>query len=496
MNLRPVAYVALNLLFLCVVLLGYGIGDQQNPRVLHLLLLFALCSSVILNLDGFNARYALLGIFLGLYFVYFGVQDLTNLYTGLDDNGSTGVLSESERVILFGGAILVVFYRFALSFGKKNKDRKIAYDWPIASVLSVGILFWGLGICATYYWYFHVVTDKTLEGTRGIAKLSPWLTTGLVLAQMLQPLGILLIAYAWRITRSKAMLLLIIAIVGIQVLFGFVIDVKGMAITGGVLIIVTITFTEGRVPKVWLAGALVFIYVAFPVFQAYRAVIDGNVSRTNVVANLGATLEKVLSAENRVNHGPERAQTFLERLSLKASVEMIVNGTARGVPFQHGFTLTPILSAFLPRILWTDKPDIPTGRIVNRAFNVTDQDDTYISPSHIGELYWNFGWPGVIVGMAMIGTVLGTVARFNLAERRTVTRLLLVVVTLESVIHGFESSIAGSYVVWLRCIAAVGLLHLAFARIPVGSPQPKRARPGDVVDQEAGTALLFPNLLR
>jgi hypothetical protein len=495
-NLRLVAFFTLNLVFVCVVMVGYGIGGQQDPRLLHLILLFALCSSVIFSLDGLNARYALLSIFSGLYFVYFGVQDVTNLYDGVDDYGSTGVLSTSEEIILVGGAILVLSYRLAVNLGKSRSDAKVSYDWPLTSIVSVGILLWALGICATYHWYFQVVTDKSLEGTRGIAHLSPLFSTGLVLAQMLQPLGILLIAYAWRITRFKPMALLIMVIVGVQVLFGFVIDIKGMAITGGVLIIVTITFTEGRIPKAWIAGALVFIYVAFPVFQAYRAVIDGNVSRSDVLANLGATLDKVLSAKDRVNSGRERAQTFLERLSLKASVEMIVHGTERGVPFQHGFTLTPIFSAFLPRIFWTDKPDIPTGRIVNRAFNVTDQDETYISPSHIGELYWNFGWPGVIVGMATIGALLGTVARFNMSERRTVTRLLLLVVTLEMVIHGFEGSLASSYVVWLRCIAAIGFLHLVFARVPVGASRPDHARAATSMTGEAGPALPFPNLLR
>lgn len=497
-NNRFALYFLLNMLFLVVIAIGYSVGGQPDPRLLHLALLFALCSSTIIDLDGINGRYALLSIFLGMYFIYFGVQDLTDLFDGFATHDYEGIFSTTEAVILIGGIMLILGYRAAVSFRNPLGRSRQAYDWTLPSMLFVGIAMWAVGISATYYWYFFVVIDKTLEGTKGIARLSQLATTGLVLAEMLQPLGILLLAYAWRVTKSPYLFAVVLVAVCIQVLFGFIIDIKGMAISGASLVVVTIIFAEGRIPKIWIAGVAVFIYLAFPVFQAYRAVITGNgVARTEVLQNLGKTLDKVLEAKERVNSGHERAQTFLERLSLKASVQMIVNGTAKGIPFQHGYTMTPILSAFFPRIFWSDKPDIPTGRIVNRVFNVTDQDETYISPSHLGELYWNFGWPGVVVGMTAIGVLCGIVARFNLAESRTVTRLLILVVSVEGLIHGFEGSLSSSYVVWLRSIAAIGLLHLAFARVLVAGPPQQTSGSGGVeTAQEPPVKFkLFPNLL-
>jgi hypothetical protein len=492
-------YVGLNALFLFALAVGYGIGDPQNPRILYLVLLFALCSTSVIDLDGLNGRYILLAIFLGLYFVYFGVQDLTNLFTGKSVGTYDGALSLTEEVILVGQVLLIIGYRIAVSIGNAAGKVRSSFDWSLPSVMTVGISLWVVGISATYYWYFFVVTDKTMEGTKGIASLGQWASSGLVLAEMLQPMGILLIAYAWRSTRSTLLLVILLAILAVQVLFGFVIDVKGMALTAASLVIVTTMLTDGRVPKTWIVGGLVFIYLAFPVFQAYRAVVTGNgVARTEVLANLGKTLDKVFEAKERVNSGRDRAQTFLERLSLKASVQMIVDGTANGIPYQHGYTLTPILSTFLPRILWSDKPDIPTGRIVNKVFNVTDQDETYISPSHLGEMYWNFGWLGVLVGMTTVGGLCGLVARANLAECRTVTRLLIFVTTVEMLIHGFEGAVAVSYVVWLRSIAAVGLLHLVFARVPVtggGAPALVRS-PDEVKTRSFQGVRLYPNLLR
>jgi len=492
-------YVGLNALFFLVLAVGYGVGSPQNPRILYLVLLFALCSTSVIDLDGLNARYILLAIFLGFYFVYFGVQDLTNLFNGISVAEYEGALSLTEEVILVGQLLLILGYRFAVSVGNPVGRVRSSSDWSLRSVLTVGIVLWVVGIAATYYWYFFVVTDKTLEGTRGIASLGQWASSGLVLAEMLQPLGILLIAYGWRSTKSRMLLLILMLILAAQVLCGFVIDIKGMAFTAASLVIVTMMLTDGRIPKAWIVGVIVFIYLTFPVFQAYRAVVTGNgVARTEVLANLGKTLEKVFEATDRVNSGRGRAQTFLERLSLKASVQMIVNGTANGIPYQRGYTLTPILSAFIPRILWSDKPDIPTGRIVNRVFHVTDQDETYISPSHLGEMYWNFGWLGVLVGMTTVGGLCGLVARANLAECRTVTRLLIFVTTVEMLIHGFEGAVAGTYVVWLRSIAAVGLLHLIFARTRVtgGSASPSTSTQENTSRKLFEGDRLYPNLLR
>jgi hypothetical protein len=130
------------------------------------------------------------------------------------------------------------------------------------------------------------------------------------------------------------------------------------------------------------------------------------------------------------------------------------------------------------------------------VFNVTAQEETYISPSHLGEMYWNFGWPGVLAGMALVGAICGLVGRFNLAECRTVTRLLVFVTTVELLIHGFEGALAG-YVVWLRSIAAIGLLHLAFARVRVTGKAPAPAASAN--DSQADlpeAAGFYRNLLR
>jgi hypothetical protein len=262
----------------------------------------------------------------------------------------------------------------------------------------------------------------------------------------------------------------------------------------------TIILVDGQIPKIWLAAAVAFVIFVFPIFQAYRTQVHGNLgmARTEVAANLGRALELSLAAKDRVNSGQDRAQTFFERASVRGSLRVIVENTGNGVNFQHGYTLAPLLATFLPKIIWGDKPSVPVGQLVNKEFHVSEIADTYISPSHLGELYWNFGWPGVILGMAIIGSMFGFVAgRFNQANARTATGLLVMVLTIKQLIVGFEGAIAPQYVVWLRSLAAVGILHLLFARISIRvqvSSDEREKAPRTV--NRTQMPQIFPNLMR
>lgn len=497
---RFALYALSNIAFLIVVGIAYATGGSPNPRILYLVLVFALCSTPLIDLDGLNGRYALLGISLFAYFIMYGIGDLAALAQGTVTEQSRVVLSSPETVILVGGAMLALSYRWVASIGSPIGRTFTPHDWSMRAILLVGLLMWAIGTYGTYQWYVYIVTDTTNDAVRkGLQSRGTYDISAYILAQMMQPFGILLIAYAWRAFRLPALVAPVLAIVVFQVLLGFVADTKGLAMSAGILVIVTIVLVDARVPKLWLAGAIAYAILVFPIFQAYRTEIHGNrgIARTTVVENFGKTLELALSAEDRVNSGRHRAQTLLERSSLRASVQMIVEKTGNGVPYQHGYTLTPLIATFIPKIIWSDKPDVPTGQIVNKEFHVTEGEDVYISPSHLGELYWNFGWAGVLVGMSCIGGLLGFVgSRFNLGEARTVTRLLVTVVTIKQVVMGFEGVIAASYVVWLRSLAGIGLLHLIFARVPVRLCSQGTERDGTRLPAIPSIPIKsFPNLL-
>jgi len=115
-------------------------------------------------------------------------------------------------------------------------------------------------------------------------------------------------------------------------------------------------------------------------------------------------------------------------------------------------------------------------------------------PSTLGELYWNFGWPGLVAGMLLVGTLLGFVgAKCNFSEHVSVTRMLVLLATVQYLCIGFEGAMSVAYILWLRSLGAVGILHLVFARATTATAPELRAAGSPPCAARDGTV---PNIMR
>jgi O-antigen polysaccharide polymerase Wzy len=500
---RTAFYVVVNALVAVAILVGFALHkDVAHP--VYVILLFAICSTPIIEAKKVNGPYSLLVLWSFDYFLMYGALDLRNLLLGVDGTPieADGMLSQPELVILLGGALVQIAYRLTCTTASTSKPTAPPKNWSEPALVVVGIVLWM--VTSRLNWVFSVETftaKTTAAVAAGFASLGGVKTGMIMIARMAQPLSILILAYAQASYKRAYMTPIVLVVVGYQLVFGFIIDTKSEGLIGAVLVILTNFLVNGRIPKVWLAVTLVVIVVGFPILQANREIRDErNINPMKAAANLALSFQKALEAVGRTSKGSERAQTALERATTKSSVEIIVKGAGTVTPFEYGYTLTPMFEAFIPRLLWADKPSIPTGQIMNKKFHVTEGDLTYISPSHLGELYWNFGWLGVIVGMSLIGLLFGWLgARFNLAEAATITRLLVIMVTAREVILASEGELATHYVVWMRSLLGIAVLHWAFARVPWNTRALSQAAapatsPVDIV--ETPQSPLFPNLLR
>lgn len=79
--------------------------------------------------------------------------------------------------------------------------------------------------------------------------------------------------------------------------------------------------------------------------------------------------------------------------------------------FLHGATLEYLGFAFVPRFLWAAKPKIAKGAWFAHSIGqaLVRPDGTYnnsINMTVPGELFLNFGWPGVLIGSYLFGALL------------------------------------------------------------------------------------------
>jgi hypothetical protein len=72
----------------------------------------------------------------------------------------------------------------------------------------------------------------------------------------------------------------------------------------------------------------------------------------------------------------------------------------------HGAGMDYVPMSFIPRVLWRDKPFVERGRYFTTALGMSSDESsatTSTGQTAAGELFWNFGWPGVVIGMYVLG---------------------------------------------------------------------------------------------
>lgn len=150
-------------------------------------------------------------------------------------------------------------------------------------------------------------------------------------------------------------------------------------------------------------GALIVFTVYFGAFGAIRGDSGGGLQRLQAMQAYQQNLGEEPGGED---------QTVLSRLTTINQLSQ-VGRLVDDEGYLHGQTLNYLAYAFVPRFLWRDKPVIAKGSWFALKLGLAYvRNDGRISNSINmtipGELYLNFGWIGVFVGLVFIGAFIAT----------------------------------------------------------------------------------------
>ena len=97
----------------------------------------------------------------------------------------------------------------------------------------------------------------------------------------------------------------------------------------------------------------------------------------------------------------------LARVSLLAQTGDVLDQTPNIVPYQYGRLYSYMVYTWIPRAIWPDKPSMnEANQFYQVAYGVTEQenlDKVSIAVGVLTEAYINFGWPGVVCIMLLMG---------------------------------------------------------------------------------------------
>jgi len=204
-----------------------------------------------------------------------------------------------------------------------------------------------------------------------------------------------------------------------------------------------------------LVGFGLLIVIVLPVYSRLRTL---SLPSGSSVAML------IAQADSGIEYSDIPVLLFQREYGIE-SLTLVLQQVGRTVPAARGRTLLSILTEVIPRGLWADKP-LSIGFEFTTTFmarNIYGKRLVSSISTLPGELYWNFLWPGVIIGMLLTGIASSTADEY-LAHHLGKSSVLLHVAMLMYFAAINEGGIAGHMVMDLLSFAipaVAGCLYLA-----------------------------------
>jgi hypothetical protein len=320
--------------------------------------------------------------------------------------------------------------------------------------------------------YFH----STLTGVAPGATESSWFITAL------SQLPLLAIAFlgAYRYMNptqdSRRLRYGYWLLVSIEVAWSLPTGARADLLTVALLVLIVRYYGTGRRvpwrPLILIVG--ISMFVVFPLVLQYRD------STTAYQSSPERALESAVqstfdsSPAEFLEHGTE--STF-KRFSDIASLGLIVGSKAEplsGGPFA---TLQLVGEDLVPRAIFPSKGNAGlVGEEFARRYGLVhgNKGITSIAISQPGELLINFGIPGLIIGMFLIGAAYRVLDGYLIARRDDIVALAIYAVIAWPLINGQESIVADGLVGVIKVMAVLALA-LVFARTMLRNGTPKAA---------------------
>ncbi|MDM9379617.1 hypothetical protein QUB80_02730 [Chlorogloeopsis sp. ULAP01] len=182
-------------------------------------------------------------------------------------------------------------------------------------------------------------------------------------------------------------------------------------------------YERKKIPIVLIA-ILIVLYLAFnPVKSDYRSLTWGDnrpqgqlnlIERLELFINLAVEYHQQYTFnDSPVQSAPKISATdkVIERSAQIVLLSDVMESSPEIVPYWNGETYFPLLTSYIPRAVWPEKPVLNTGNEFGRRYKIIDVNDfvTSVNLPMLVEMYVNFGSWGVIIGMPLLGFLLALI---------------------------------------------------------------------------------------
>ncbi len=475
---RNLALGALAMIFLLACAIVAGLSDQPLTYLLVLAQFVVFAGPVVARLSAKDMDpFELIHSALFSYFLYFGGKTayvLANPYDYSRESRLPIVYDTIDTALLYvllGMICLLLGYYSSIPRMVVRRLPGLRLEAPLGSMSAAIVVMYaiGTGVRILLYsrgWYMSQASELMS------VEQSPYHPT-ILWFSYLCTFAYALAAFSYYRSGRKVFLWLWLLMIPGEALYVFLIGSKSVALLYLAVPPFGLYYCRGRMPvRYFLLSLAIFVFVAFPVVSIYR----GFVSREDVAwETFASDVTKVAGVVGgELVHEREKyiAYSVNEVMERATGIEVLTNFLVM-IPdsggFLYGETLILVLNQIVPTPL---RPQMgsETMMMVPALLGFTYGRSGGLGITQVVELYWNFGLPGILVGMALVGIGYRVVYLYFVRRRDPLTSLLYFVVWWNLVLidRWFWAAIPQT----LKMVGIALVIGLVISRLRVSGQHP------------------------
>jgi hypothetical protein len=183
----------------------------------------------------------------------------------------------------------------------------------------------------------------------------------------------------------------------------------------GQVIGITYAVTRRRLPVVSMFLLIAVFMFLQPAKNSYRMeAAGGGMSELNGAQRVKRFLEIAVlesGAGSEMRNIDEMVIESYSRINHLYTTAAVMEDTPSISPFRYGETLLPLVTKWIPRFMWPEKPREDLGGRWAKDYDYLpgNDDATSFNLPWLAEMYMNFGWGGVIVISLLVGVLMGAI---------------------------------------------------------------------------------------
>ena len=340
-------------------------------------------------------------------------------------------------------------------------------DWSHNATLMVALVMIPAGWFVTIGGQLGLIPSRLGSGALGSIGTASYMGLGLLTIMMLK-------------YRSRPALLLALLLLVPTMLFAFLTGSKRFVLSPVMCIALGYFVCVRRIQLRWVVLGAISLVMLYPIATFYREfVLRGySVGLGDVITNPGRIiflLSSFLASANFSEYLEAGIASSTSRLDALGILTVIVRDTPDIVPFQGGWTIGYVFVSFIPRIIWAGKPSIGIGQWVTDNYGSEGMITSNTGSTWVGELFFNFGFAGVVIGMLIIGMYF-RILHETLFRSMTVPAMFASIVVLWATCTTIEMNLIAPFNGTIFTLVPVLVAHIAVRTLsqpnrPIGGPQ-------------------------